>query len=119
MMKKNKENYLDRIPEKKEELKWTEEDGLITIHIEHKGFYSKIAQKFFHTPKTSDVHLDDYGTFVWKQIDGERSIFDIGENLKGEFGQRAEPLYERLSKFFYILNQEKFIRFKKIESGKK
>lgn len=115
-MKKNKENYLDHIPVKKEEMNWSEEDGLVTLHLEHKGMYNKIAQKFFHTPKTSDIHLDEYGSMVWKYIDGKRSIYEIGILLKEEFGEEAEPLYERLSKFFYILRQEKYVKFQKKES---
>lgn len=118
MIRKNKENYLDKLPERNEKLHWSEEENIVTIHLEHTGFYSKLAQKFFHTPKKSDVHLDAYGSFVWKQIDGKSTIFDIGQSVKDEFGQDAEPLYERLSKFFYILNQEKYIRFKKKVSTK-
>lgn len=113
MTKKNKKNYLDKIPKRNSDLEWSEENGIITIHLTHKGFYSKIAQKFFHTPKKSDVHLDEYGSFVWNQIDGERTIFEIGECLQEAFGEEAEPLYGRLSKFFYILKEEKYIEYKK------
>lgn len=118
MIRNKKENYLDKIPVKNEKIQWSESDGIITIHLVHKGIYSKIAQKFFHTPQKSDIALDKFGSFVWKQIDGVRSILEIGKIVKNEFGKEAEPLYERLSKYIYILTQEKYIKLKRKESIK-
>lgn len=109
---KNKENYLDKIPMKNNTFSWEVEDGLVVIHMENKGIYNKIAQKFFGSPKVSHVSLDELGSFVWEQIDGQRSIYQIGQLVNEEFGKSAEPLYERLSKYFYNLNSTKFITFK-------
>lgn len=113
MMKSKKENYLDKIPQKKKDISWSKKTDLITIHLVHRGFYDKLAQKFFQRPEKSDIDLDAFGSYVWEEIDGEKSIFHIGQGVKKKFGPEAEPLYERLSKFFYILNQEKLISFKK------
>ncbi len=112
MKKNNKQNYLDNIPMKNQAHSWEEEDEVVTIHMENKGIYNKIAQKFFGSPKVSHVALDELGSFVWKQIDGQRSIYQIGQLVNEEFGTNAEPLYERLSKYFYNLNSTKFITFK-------
>lgn len=109
---KNKDNYLDNIPMKNHAFSWEVEDGLVVIHMENKGIYNKIAQKFFGTPKVSHVSLDEFGSFVWEQIDDQRSIYQIGQLVNEEFGEHAEPLYERLSKYFYNLNSTKFITFK-------
>jgi len=61
----------------------------------------------------SHIALEELGSFVWQLIDGNRSIYQIGELVSEEFGQQADPLYERLSKYFYSLNGTKFIHFKK------
>ena len=46
-----------------------DEDGIITVLIEWKGFYHKLAQRFFHRPRVSEIKLDKLGTFVWNSID--------------------------------------------------
>lgn len=110
---KKKENYLERIPLKNEKLGWkAEENGLVTLEITNKGIFNKIAQKFFKKPKISYVHLDELGSFVWPLIDGEKDIIKIGEEVKEHFGEKAEPLYERLAKFFQILESYGFVKFK-------
>ena len=114
---KNKTNYLDNIPVINGDIVWKENNKLVTIQQEHKGFYNTLAQKVFKTPRVSNIDLDKFGSFVWLQIDGERSIFEIGKLVSAEFGEAAEPLYERLSKFFYTLNEEKFVTLRK-KAGK-
>ena len=60
---KKTKNYLDFVPVYNPELEWTaDRDGLVTVHIMHKGVCAAIAQKFFHTPRISHIHLDRYGS---------------------------------------------------------
>lgn len=105
------ENYLEKIPKRNESIKWNlDENNRVTLEVENKGFFNKIAQKFFKKPKVSYVHLDENGSFLWQHLDGEKSIFDLGVLVKEEFGEKAEPLYERLCKYFQILESYAFIR---------
>ena len=70
MKKKDSKNYLDYVPVKNPEVEYeTGDDGIVTVYIEWKGFYHRIAQKFFKRPRVSDVKLDGYGSFVWLAID--------------------------------------------------
>ena len=109
----SQENFLEKIPVRSSFIKWSlSENKKVTLEIENTGFFNKIAQKFFGRPKTSYVHLDDMGSFVWPIIDGEKNIIAIGELVKEKFGQDCEPLYERLAKFFQILASYNFITFK-------
>ena len=108
---KKEENYLDYIPEKPESLKWKEkEDGIIRIIIDRDSLFERIVRKLFFTPESYKVDLDRLGSFIWKKIDGKRSLYDIGELLKDEFGDEAEPLYERLIQYMNILKNNKFIK---------
>lgn len=112
-MKKNKENFLDRKPLRNESIRWkTEEDGKITLEIDNKGFFNRLAQKLFKKPPVSYVHLDETGSFVWPVIDGEKTITEIGILVEEEFGEKAHPLYERLAKYFQILASYGFIEYK-------
>ena len=113
MSKKNSKNYLEFVPQRKIERFSTDEKGVITLEIENKGIFNKVAQKLFKKPKISYIHLDEMGSFVWPLIDGERNITDIGVFVKEHFGDKAEPLYERLAKYFKVLESYGFIKFKK------
>lgn len=113
MKKKQQENYLDKVPQRAESLEWTtDENSIVTLCIENKGFFNKIAQKFFKKPKISYVHLDELGSFVWPIIDGEKDITALGVLVKEKFGEKAEPLYPRLAKFFQILESYGFVAIK-------
>ena len=116
-MKKKKDiisqNYLEKIPVRPEHIKWSkEENGIVTLEIENKGFFNHVAQKFFKKPKVSYVHLDEMGSFVWPLLDGEKNIIDLGKLVEAEFGEKANPLYERLAKYFQILSSYDFIEWK-------
>lgn len=112
MKKKIKENYLEKIPVRAE-IEWeTDSDGNVTLHIENKGVMNKFAQVLFKKPKISYIHLDEMGSFIWPLIDGEKDILKIGESVKEHFGEKAEPLYERLSKYIQTLETYKFIQTK-------
>ena len=116
-MKKRKEviskNYLEKIPSRPEHMNWdADEDGIVTLDIENTGFMNRMAQKLFRKPKVSHIHLDEMGSFVWPLLDGEKNIIELGELVKERFGDKANPLYERLAKYFQILDSYQFIEWK-------
>lgn len=112
MAKKNN-NYLDFIPIMNPKNSWSQdEQGVVTIHMVHRGFYAAIAQKFFHTPRVSHIKLDEYGSFLWLRIDGEKSVGALAEALREEYGQAAEPLYDRLVHYMQILHNNHFVLFR-------
>ena len=107
-------NYLEQIPVRNPDFPWKENDqGIVTVDMVHSGFFAALARKLWVTPKVSHIKLDRFGSFVWKQIDGERDLVEIGRLVKEEFGDKAEPLYERLAKFFDTLENSHFISFEK------
>ena len=99
-MKKEK-NYLDNIPKINKKWELTEQ-GEVEITVENKGVFHRIAQKFFKKPRYSFIKLDEYGSCVWQQIDGEKTIYEIGQILKSQHKKAANQLYERLAKFMEI-----------------
>ncbi len=113
MKKVISENYLERIPVKNENIAWKSNDeNIVTLEIENKGIMNRICQKLFKKPKISYIHLDELGSFVWPLIDGEKSITELGTILEEGFGEKAHPLYERLAKYFKILESYGFVSFK-------
>jgi len=57
------------------------------------------------------VRLDDIGSFVWQQCDGEKTIRQIALCLRENFGEKAEPVFERVCIFFKKLEKGCFINY--------
>ena len=109
-MKKKKDNFLDYIPKHNSLFPFAENgDGNVEIMRKNRGLFNRIAQICFRKPKVSKIELDRFGSFIWQQIDGQKDVYQIGRLVKDKFGEDAEPLYERLSKFLHILRSNVFI----------
>ena len=51
------------------------------------------------------VHLDDVGSFVWLHCDGSVPMEEIGQRLSEAFGERVQPVEQRLATFFQQLQR--------------
>lgn len=114
-MRKQKiqENFLEKVPVIPPNLQWNRDDtGAVTVEIEHNKIADKILQKLMRKPKISYIHLDDMGNFIWKTVDGEKNLIQIGEEVHDCFGKTAEPLYPRLVQYFQTLEHCGFIIWK-------
>ena len=111
---KKQDNFLEYIPKIKEGLSWKLEKEHVIIAMENKGLANRIAQLCFGRPKISHITLEELGSFIWQQIDGEKSILQIGELVQEAFGEKAEPLYERLAQYIKTLYGRGFITFRKV-----
>ena len=110
-MKKQAPNYLDYIPVASDKITYDIKDGKVTIYKEHKGIFDKIAQKVFSKPECTQIHLDEMGNFIWPLMDGQRDIMAIAALVKEEFGDKAEPLYNRIVQYFRTLDSYGFVVF--------
>ena len=111
--KKLDANYLDFVPQVPDSQKYEINDaGEVTLFQENKGLFNLIAQKLFKKPRISQIHLDEMGNFIWPLIDGERSVYDIAVLVKEHFGDKAEPLYDRLCKYISMLVDYGFLVLK-------
>ncbi len=115
MRKKNviEENFLEKIPSHKDGLGYSiGDDGSVTLEMENKGAMNKIAQLILRKPKISYIHLEEFGSFIWPLIDGKKSIHEIGVEVEKHFGEKANPLYERLATYFKTLESYGFVELK-------
>lgn len=111
--KKKQQNYLDLIPERSPELTWSrDEEGIVVLEVENTGVFNRIAQKLFKRPKYTKVHMEKYGSFLWPLIDGERTVMELADLQKAEFGDEVEPLYPRVVKYIQIMDSYHFITLK-------
>lgn len=105
-------NYLDKVPAHSIEY-WcgTDEPGRVVILRNNEGLFNRIVQRFFHKPAVSYIHLDEMGSFIWMNINGRRSVYDIAGLVEEHFGEAAEPLYNRLVRYMGTLSKCGFIVF--------
>ncbi|MBV8048799.1 MAG: PqqD family protein [Paludibacterium sp.] len=84
---------------------------IVTILRKQDHWIQRLARKLtFKIPAFRRIELDDYGSFVLLSIDGKRTVEEIGAAMSAQFGERANPLFERLLMFLnHIEKQERFI----------
>lgn len=110
MSNKVSANYLDFVPTHNPAIKFeSDAQGKITILQENKGVFNFLAQKLFKKPRISQIHLDEMGNFIWPLIDGKKSVMDISVLVKEHFGDKAEPLYNRLVTYMQMLENYGFV----------
>lgn len=93
-------------------LHWeTGENGLIVLLVPKfqnrylvKWLMPRLAKPNFR------VKLDAYGSFVWSQCDGNTTVAEMAERMREKFGEKAEPLYDRIARFLQRLEREDFLR---------
>jgi hypothetical protein len=112
--KKDIKNTLDMIPVRNYE--WKEKE-VVTVLVPR--FRSRLGQRFCKLIKkdpTYNVNLDKLGSFAWKLCNGTRTVRDIGKNLSEEFGDEVEPINQRVSELFNIMEANKLITYKKLNN---
>lgn len=98
---KNNEEVLNLVFKKCESIEYeVSEDGIVSIleKQDHKiqNFFRKLKLRI---PKYKKMELDVYGSYIFLQIDGEKSVKELGEKLEEKYGEKSHPLYERLLLF--------------------
>ena len=105
-------NLLDLRPERSAEWE-TGEDGRVVLLIPK--FRNPFMVRWvlpMLSSKVFRVKLDTFGSFVWKACDGSSTVEDLGEHMRREFGESAEPVFERIGTFLRKLEREEFIRIR-------
>jgi hypothetical protein len=55
------------------------------------------------------IKLDLLGSFVWNNCDGIKTVKDIAERMKQEYGRYAEPIDTQVSHYIKQLHSNKLI----------
>jgi hypothetical protein len=100
---------LDLIP--KRTMKWKRGDKVSIVVPKARNIIGKHFIDALGLKPTYRVNLDEYGSAVWNLCDGKRTVEQIGDELKKNYGKTVEPIYERLAVFVGILKREGLIVF--------
>jgi len=110
-------NLYDLIPQKKFNYE-VNDSNLVTILIPkftNKFLVQHLMPRLKHP--YIKIKLDEIGSAVWLEIDGKKKVGEISKILEEKFGEKIQPIDERLSRFFAQLHFNQFITFKKKESN--
>lgn len=64
------------------------------------------------------IKLDNKGSFIWSQCDGQTTVREMAKKHKEKFGEDVEPLLDRLALFLQSLEKNQFITYKKTAKGR-
>ncbi|KRL60802.1 PqqD family protein [Latilactobacillus fuchuensis] len=84
--------------------------GVVTIIRPQNHWIQRVLRKLhFKIPQNTTLTLDDYGSFVFRHINGQRSVYQIGQALEGQFEEAGDYLYERLLVYLNHLDQNEHL----------
>ncbi len=100
------------IPIKNPDLVWEEnKSGRIRIRVERKDLLYGAIKRFTGRVRVDKIPLDEYGSFIWKSIDGKRTIEEIKNSLQEQQEEEIEDLEQRIFNYFQVLKKHQFIVF--------
>ena len=77
-----------------------DDNGIVTVLEKQDHNIQKFFRKLrFKIPLYKEITLDEISSEVFTQIDGIKTVKEIGEYLEVKFGDKVNPLYERLLVF--------------------
>ncbi len=111
-MKENhkEDNFLLYVPKKKHEA-WEIRNGKVYLIFYHDKIVERFVRWLVKKPNVSDMELDEIGSKVWQYIDDKRTVYDIGQELLKNFGEKMNPVYDRLIMYLRFLNRKGWISF--------
>jgi len=120
------QNILDLVPERNMQMQFSVREeplekapsegpgdaGTITIMVPRfRGAIGLGFCRVFRVAPWININLDAYGSLVWIAIDGRRTVRELGEKLKTQYGEDVEPLYGRLAEFLSLLERNSIISY--------
>ena len=110
-------NYLELTPVRLLEFDLYD-GGLVLVMIPK--FKKKFFKRLFLNNRPLDIRLklDELGSAVWLELDGQKNVQDIIDELTLKFGNKIQPAEARITKFLTNLYQNKFITFNELNNEK-
>ena len=74
-----------------------DDNGIVTVLEKQDHKIQKFFRKLkFKIPLYKEITLDEISSEVFLQIDGDKTVKESGDNLEKKYGEKVNPLYERL-----------------------
>ncbi len=99
-------------------LEWFEEDGRCVL-LRPRLRSTRLArwvERFGGDPHYR-IRLDEVGSLVWQACDGRTSLAQIAHRMRDRFGDRVEPVDQRLAQFVQSLLKGRMIALEPLEGA--
>ncbi|MFP4081934.1 MAG: PqqD family protein [Candidatus Aminicenantes bacterium] len=113
-IKEKNTNLLELTPVRNIQWKKNKEGLILLLKPKvHNQWLAKFILPRLKNPYYS-IRLDEVGTFVWEKCDGQHTVRELAGHLKDRFGDKVEPVYDRLALFLQGLEKSRFIVYQGI-----
>ena len=105
-------NLLDMTPVR--EVEWEEdESGVVTLvrsrpRVRGPRSMGRWVSFMLAPPR---IRLDEVGSFAWLRMSGSIDVGDLATLVREEFGDRVEPVNQRLGHLVRLLKRERFVSY--------
>ncbi|MBT8461622.1 MAG: PqqD family protein [Gemmatimonadetes bacterium] len=106
-------NLLDMTPVR--EVEWEEDEGGIVTLVRRRPAIRgprSLARWISYLMAPPRIRLDDVGSYAWLRIDGGTDVRRLVALVREEFGDRVEPVSQRLGQLIRLLHRERFVRYR-------
>jgi len=98
---------------------WSEnDDGRVVVERprpRRTGGVGGLFARLSHRMSMPRIRFDATGSFVWKQLDGRRTVAEVRRRASEELGEAVEPAEERIDRFIAQLHELELVRLPGID----
>ena len=109
-------NLLDVTPRR--EVLWEEDgSGLVTLVPERPKVRGprSLGRWLRYMMAPPRIRLDDVGSYAWLRLDGGTTVGGVAGEVREQFGDRVEPVEQRLGQLIRLLRHERFVSYPGLE----
>ncbi len=61
------------------------------------------------------IRLDEVGSYAWLRMDGTTDVRELAVLVREQFGDRVEPVGQRLGQLIRVLRRERFVSYAELD----
>ena len=105
------ENLLEMVPQRVADWEEVEDRAVVERPRPSKQGLPGVGERLSYFLSMRKIRLDERGSFLWHLIDGERSVAEVVEAMRSEFGEEVEPAEERVGQLIRMLRRERLLAY--------
>ncbi len=92
---------------------WSEVDGRVVVERPRprRSWLRAPLERLGVLLTAPRIRLDERGSFVWKRLDGARTVAELAAELRASFGESVEPAEERLGELVRQLRRARLVTY--------
>ena len=90
---------------------WSESEGRVVIERPKPMGAGRVGEKLRYWLAVRRIRLDEKGSLVWRLLDGAKSVADVANALREEYGEQVEPAEDRAGQLIRMLHKEDLVAY--------